>query len=245
MVTLGRHAPTVAPTTGRCTCDPAPVAVPVRRVVGADVLYRHISTGQPCWISTADGSRSPLAAGRWLGGGASTQDDRDVDDALLARCLGPTVDVGCGPGRLTAALADRGITSLGVDVSAEAVEMTRRRGGRAIHHDVFAPMPDATTWTHALLADGNIGIGGNPVRLLRRVRQLLSPSGRIVADVESHPCGVRREDRRWETHHAVSRWFPWVLVGADAVGALAETAGFHVVSTDEVADRSVVVLQAV
>ena len=244
-MTLGRHAPTVAPTTGRCTCDPAPVAVPVRRVVGTDVLYRHISTGQPCWISTADGSRSPLAAGRWLGGGASTQDDRDVDDALLARCLGPTVDVGCGPGRLTAALADRGITSLGVDVSAEAVEMTRRRGGRAIHHDVFAPMPDATTWTHALLADGNIGIGGNPVRLLRRVRQLLSPSGRIVADVESHPCGVRREDRRWETHHAVSRWFPWVLVGADAVGALAETAGFHVVSTDEVADRSVVVLQAV
>ena len=53
------------------------------------------------------------------------------------------------------------------------------------------------------------------------------------------------EDRRWETHHAVSRWFPWVLVGADAVGALAEAAGFHVVSTDEVADRSVVVLQAV
>ena len=65
--------------------------------------------------------------------------------------------------------------------------MTLRRGGQAIHHDVFAPMPDATTWTHALLADGNIGIGGNPVRLLQRVRQLLHPRGRIVADVESRP----------------------------------------------------------
>ena len=43
----------------------------------------------------------------------------------------------------------------------------------------------------------------------------------------------------------MSRWFPWVVVGADAVGALAEAAGFHLVSTDEVADRSVVVLQAV
>ena len=242
-MTLDPHPSRAGTGDTRCTCDPVPV--PVRRVVGTDVLYRHISTGQPCWISTADGSHSPLAVGRWLGGTDSTQADRAVDDALLERCLGPTVDVGCGPGRLTAALAGRGITSLGVDVSAEAVEMTRRRGGRAIHHDVFAPMPDATTWTHALLADGNIGIGGNPVRLLQRVRQLLHPEGRIVADVESHPCGVRREDRRWETHHAVSRWFPWVLVGADAVGALAEAAGFHLVSTDEVADRSVVVLRAV
>ena len=243
MVTLDPYPSRAGTGDTRCTCDPVPV--PVRRVVGTDVLYRHISTGQPCWISTADGSHSPLAVGRWLGGTDSTQADRAVDDALLERCLGPTVDVGCGPGRLTAALAGRGITSLGVDVSAEAVEMTRRRGGRAIHHDVFAPMPDATTWTHALLADGNIGIGGNPVRLLQRVRQLLHPEGRIVADVESHPCGLRREDRRWETHHAVSRWFPWVLVGADAVGTLAEAAGFHLVSTDEVADRSVVVLQAV
>jgi len=243
MVTLGHHRSRAGTGDTRCTCDPVPV--PVRRVVGTDVLYRHISTGQPCWISTADGSRSPLAIGRWLGGAASTQADRSVDEALLERCLGPTVDVGCGPGRLTAALADRGVTSLGVDVSAAAVEMTRRRGGRAIHHDVFAPMPDATTWTHALLADGNIGIGGNPVRLLQRVRQLLRPLGHVVADVERHPCGVRREDRRWETHHAVSRWFPWVLVGADAVGALAEAAGFHLVSTDEVADRSVVVLRAV
>jgi len=241
---------TLCQESGRCATDPSgcvhhPVRVPVRRVVGTDALYRHISDGQPCWISTADGSRLPLTIGRWLGGDASTVSDRALDEALLQRCMGPTVDVGCGPGRLTAALADRGVPSLGVDMSAAAVEMTLQRGGQAIHHDVFAPMPDATTWTHALLADGNIGIGGNPVRLLRRIRKLLHPTGRIVADVESRMSGVRPDVRRWETDHTVSRWFPWVLVGADAIGTLAESAGFHLVSADEVADRSVVVLQAV
>jgi len=225
-----------------CVHDPVPAAV--RRLVGTDVLYRHISTGQPCWISTADGSHLPLAISRWLGGDASTHADRLVDEALLARCTGPTVDVGCGPGRLTTALADRGVPSLGLDVSAAAVEMTRRRGGKAIHHDVFAPLPETDTWTHALLADGNIGIGGNPVRLLQRMRQVLHPKGRIVADVESRRSGVHREHRRWETHQAVTGWFPWVLVGADAVGPLAEAAGFDLISTDEVEDRCVVVLQA-
>jgi SAM-dependent methyltransferase len=213
-------------------------------VVGTDVLYRHISTGLPCWISTSHGAREPLAIGRWLGGDRSTHADRAVDEALLDRCTGPTVDVGCGPGRLTTALTERGVPSLGVDVSATAVEMTLLRGGRAIRHDVFAPMPDSTKWTHVLLADGNIGIGGNPVRLLRRMRQLLHPGGHIVADVERRPCGVRREHRRWETHHSVSRWFPWVLVGSDAIGSLAEAAGFRLVSRYEVADRSVEVLQA-
>ena len=241
---------TLCPDSRRCGSDPVrcthgPVPAPVRHVVGTDVLYHRIATGEHCWIFTSDGDRLPLTIGRWLGGDASTRVDRAVDEALLERCTGPTVDVGCGPGRLTTALARRGVPSLGVDVSAAAVEMTLRRGGQAIHHDVFAPMPDATTWTHALLADGNIGIGGNPVRLLQRMRQLLHPRGRIVADVESRLSGVRREVRRWETHHSVSRWFPWVVVGADAVGALAEAAGFHLVSTDEVGDRSVVVLQAV
>ena len=100
-----------------------------RRVVASDVIYRMISSGEPCWISDSTGLRRPLpSTGGWVET-ASTDDDRRADEAILELCKGPTMDVGCGPGRFTAALADRGVDALGVDVSATAVEMTVERGG--------------------------------------------------------------------------------------------------------------------
>ena len=53
------------------------------------------------------------------------------DAALLAHCRGPTLDIGCGPGRLSAAprRARRHVV-LGIDVVPEAVAQTRARGVR-------------------------------------------------------------------------------------------------------------------
>jgi SAM-dependent methyltransferase len=184
-----------------------------------------------------------LPVGRWLGGSASTDDDRRVDEAILQLCTGPTMDVGCGPGRFTAELALRGIPALGVDVSATAVEMTQQRGGNALHRDVFAPMPGCGEWSHVLLADGNIGIGGNPLSLLRRARQLLHPEGIVVAEIEVLPTGVCREFLRWETDHCVGKWFPWAHVGSDAASALADSAGFLLVSAVKVSDRFIVAMR--
>lgn len=223
--------------------DEGPATVgPIRRLVTTDVLYRQISSGVPCWISTSDGDRHLLPIDRWLGGSASTPEDRAADEALIGLCRGPTVDLGCGPGRFTAALADRGVLSLGIDVSATAVEMTVERGGKAIHGDVFETPSRHGAWAHVLLADGNIGIGGNPLRMLARARQLLAPHGTVVAEVETCTSGVRNERRRWETHHSVTGWFSWSRVGADAVHALAGAAGFAVTSSDDVSGRHLVTL---
>ncbi len=152
------------------------------------------------------------------------------------------MDVGCGPGRFTAALADRGVDVLGVDVSAMAVEMTLERGGTALHRDIFAPMPGGGQWSRVLLADGNIGIGGHPIRLLQRARELLHPGGVVVAEVDAHATGVTAEYRRWETHHSVGSWFPWAHVGSDAIGALAASAGYLLASAVYVRDRCIVAL---
>ena len=57
------------------------------------------------------------------------------------------------------------------------------RGGAALRRDVFDTLPGEGRWETALLADGNVGIGGDPVALLRRLREVLDPRGRVVAEV--------------------------------------------------------------
>jgi SAM-dependent methyltransferase len=109
---------------------------------------------------------------------------RPGDRGLLDRCAGPTLDVGCGPGRLVAALGAGGRIALGVDVSAEAVRQARRRGANALHRCVFGPLPGEGRWSHILLADGNIGIGGDPTQLLRRCASLLRSGGDVLVELD-------------------------------------------------------------
>ena len=150
------------------------------------------------------------------------------DLALLAHCRGATLDVGCGPGRMTRALADSGHVVLGIDVVPEAVRMTRRRGGAALVRDVFGSVPGEGRWHTALLADGNIGIGGDPRALLLRLHGLLAPGGRVVVDLAAPGAGVRTRSVRLQTELLRSRPFPWAVVGADAIGPLAVASGFVV-----------------
>ena len=216
-----------------------------RRVVDPDVIYRHVSAGHPSWISDTVGVRRPLHIARWIGGTDATKQDREGDEAILELCEAPTIDVGCGPGRFTAALAARGVPVLGVDVSATAVEMTEQRGAPALRGDVFDAMPGCGTWKRVLLADGNIGIGGDPVRMLRRARQLLHPAGLVVAEIDSRHTGISTRFQRWETHHHVGRWFPWAHVGSDAAEALATSSGLVLHRTVERWGRCIVAMGVV
>lgn len=178
--------------------------------------------GVPCDVVGLPSGVEALPVGEWV------REPDAVDLALLRRCVGSTLDVGCGPGRLAATLAAEGRTVLGVDVVHEAVEQTRRRGAQALLGDVFAAMPGEGTWDTVLLADGNIGIGGDPVALLLRAAELIGPDGRIV--VELAPPGVRAHTT-WA--HLVgdemrSRPFRWAVLGVDDIAEVAEDAGLAV-----------------
>ncbi|MEK8104179.1 class I SAM-dependent methyltransferase [Micromonospora sp. M12] len=54
-----------------------------------------------------DGRRDLLPVRRWHG------PPEPAIEFVAARCGGPTIDLGCGPGRLTRALAQRGLVALG------------------------------------------------------------------------------------------------------------------------------------
>ena len=170
--------------------------------------------------------------------------DADVDDQrLLGPCDGPTLDVGCGPGRLTSALTLRGVPALGVDVCARAVAMTRARGACAIRRDVFARLPGAGRWQWVVVADGNIGIGGDPERLLRRLADLVAPEGGAVVEVSPLDVDHRGSGRMQQPDGTVGSAFPWAVVGARALAAATFGTGWSVADLHEAGERRAVVLR--
>jgi hypothetical protein len=137
------------------------------------------------------------------------------------------------------ALTERGLPALGIDVTPCAVEMTRAAGGLALLRDVFHQIPGAGRWETVLLADGNIGIGGNPTVLLCRVAALLGPTGRAIVELgeRTHTEWLRLRDK-----DQVSDWFRWSHVDAEGIGACAAAAGLTLTGTWTAAARCFAVL---
>lgn len=154
----------------------------------------------------------------------------EEEQAVLAGVEGPVIDLGCGPGRLVVSLASRRIPALGIDSSPSAVALARERGATVLQRDLFEPLPGEGRWATALLFDGNVGIGGNPTRLLERCRQLTGGKGAVVAEVAPPGTVWRRLTAWFERDELRSESFPWAIVGVDAIASLADSAGLAVTS---------------
>lgn len=178
--------------------------------------------GGPLEVVFPDGRRRTLPLDAWRGGFVAG------DEAMLDRCTGPTLDIGCGPGRLVAALSARGVPGLGVDLVAEAVTLACDAGAAALRRSVFDRLPGEGRWAAALLADGNVGIGGDPTALLARVRGLLAVDGHALVEVEAPGSGTASVAVRLARHDDHGPVFAWAQVAADDVARLARGAGLAV-----------------
>jgi SAM-dependent methyltransferase len=178
--------------------------------------------GVRCWLDLGGGRRIDMPISRWH------EEADDADRVLVDACAGPTVDLGCGPGRLVAALVERGIIALGVDNSEVAISLTQSRGGPALRRDLFTRLPGEGRWSHVLLADGNIGIGGDPAALLRRARMLLHSRGTVLLEVDPPGCGLRRERARVGGEDSWGSWFDWAWLDPEALETVARAAGFRI-----------------
>ncbi|MET7361936.1 methyltransferase domain-containing protein [Streptomyces sp. NPDC005562] len=218
-------------------------AGPHSGVPSADPYADALRTGRgPLFLRRADGWLLPLEVERWC----AQADEADL--GVVGRCEGAVLDIGCGPGRLVAALAAGGRRALGIDVSEAAVAHTVGLGGQALHRSVFAPLPGEGRWGTALLMDGNLGIGGDPSALLERVAQLLAPDGLLLAetapvdidervDVHLVPAdggthGGTHGDQGGHTLRGTTATpgstFPWARLGTPALLRLARQEGWRV-----------------
>lgn len=210
------------------------------RCWGPALISRYedaLRSGTTLQVHDETGTALPFDTARWL--------DRPdtADESLLSRCTGPTIDVGCGPGRLVRALTARGVPSLGVDVSDGAVRIARSSGAMVLRRSIFDRLPGAGRWEVALLADGNIGIGGNTARLLVRLRELLAPDGHALVEVEpGHGVGHFTATVTGPGGETVAT-FPWARIGAAPLIDLAETIGFLAQEHWSVQERQFVALR--
>ena len=180
-------------------------------------LVLHADSGETILLDAAKFSAPPDA----------------VDQAVLDRCQGPTLDLGCGPGRLVAELAGRGVPALGVDVAPFALLVSRANGASALRRSIFDRLPGAGRWPHALLMDGNIGIGGDPGALLERLRTLIRPSsGELIIETEVEDVDVRYRVRFGGSGSGSGvgggsgSGFGWARIGSEALLALATPLGY-------------------
>ncbi len=151
-----------------------------------------------------------------------------ADRRTLRHARPPVLDIGCGPGRHTYALAETGVVVLGIDVTPRALSIARTRDAPVLERCVFDRVPGAGRWKSALLLDGNIGIGGCPRELLDRVRSLLEPRGRVIVELASTTRDTRPVSAQLVIDDAHGPWFPWTEVDPDEIDGLADLVGLRV-----------------
>jgi len=160
--------------------------------------------------------------------------------------VGPVLDVGCGPGTVTAYLADRGLDVSGVDLSPRMIEHARRRYPECafdVRSATDLGLPDAALggilgWWSLFNVPRNI-----VPAVLTSFARALRPGGQLIVATHVGEDDVVRTAAyggvpvRWTTY----QWLP------NQLSALMSDAGLHPVAelrlpADETAGPSVVLV---
>jgi hypothetical protein len=93
-----------------------------------------------------------------------------------------------------------------------------------------------------LLADGNVGLGGDPLRVLRRAAELLNRGGDCVVEFDAVAMGIRTGWVRLESSRTIGPWFRWAMVGIDSAASLAREAGLVMTDVHTIGHRVIATL---
>ena len=99
------------------------------------------------------------------------------------------------------------------------------------------PTIELGCWQTVLLIDGNVGLGGDPQRILGRAAELLACGGRCVAEFDAEGIGLRAGWITLESARQVGPWFRWASVGLDSAAMLAREVGLRMTGVHLIGER--------
>ena len=156
----------------------------------------------------------------------------DLVDLLAPRAGERVLDLGCGAGELTSAIATAGATVVGVDASEEMIAAARRRApelefvvgdGQGLGYAAEFDAVFSNAALHWMPRADNVARG---------VARALRPGGRFVAEFGGHGCvaGVRGgvSEALWRRGEDPTAWLRWYFPTVAEYVAVLAAAGFDV-----------------
>ena len=178
-----------------------------------------------------------------------------LDRRAMRYVRGRVLDLGCGGGRVALHLQARGLEVVGIEVSAGAVEVCRRRGVRDVRRCAIEDIDESLgVFDTIVMLGNNFGLFGSASRarrLLRRFHRLTTERARIIAQTfdphtlvdEVHRAYLERNRRRGRLpgqhrlrvryRKAATPWFDYLQVAQTELAELLEGTGWRLDGTLE------------
>lgn len=170
---------------------------------------------------------------------------------------GRVLDIGCGSGRVSLHLQERGHEVVAIDESPLAVEVARRRGVRDARELALADAgPALGAFDTILIVRNNFGLGGDVLRTLAHLTAIATERARIITDsvdpariddpyyhdYRGTPGKTPRYRVRWQ--HFASPWFRYLMYSPLEMARLVEGSGWRITHTiDDGSPRYGIVLE--
>ncbi len=168
--------------------------------------------------------------------------DQAIVDAVMRRAPRSVLDLGCGEGWLLRALAERGITAVGVDGDATLVEAARAAGSSPVHLASYEALVEAKVdigRDYDLICANFALLHQDIIPLLAAMNALLAPGGELVIQT-LHPwtaaAGDYQDGWREETFTGFKgQWqpMPWYFRSLSSWLNALDMAGFQLAVLQE------------